>query len=428
MKKYQDKNVYEAAKERIKFVFENFEKVYVSFSGGKDSSVVLNLALDYMREHREKRKLGILFLDLEGQYSATINFIREILSENAEYLDVYWVCLPLNLRNSVSVFQPFWTCWDIDNRDKWVREYPDFPGVITEKNNPFPFFRKQMEFEEFVPEFGKWYSNGKKTACLVGIRSDESLNRYRTIKNRIKGKMCGKNWTTKISGEFYNVYPIYDWNVRDVWIGNAKLGWKYNSLYDQFYKAGVPLASQRICQPYGDDQRIGLNLYRVIEPATWAKVVNRVSGANFGNIYCGNRILGYRKVKLPKGHTWKSYCKMLLATLPKEMANHYRKKFKKFMLWWYRKGSPVDEESLSELPPEAVATDKKSPYLETIVRYKRIPDCLDNGLEQKKLAPTWRRMCACILKNDYICVGLSFSQTKHQQERMKQLIEKYRNL
>ena len=67
MKKYQDKNVYEAAKERIKFVFENFEKVYVSFSGGKDSSVVLNLALDYMREHREKRKLGILFLDLEGQ-------------------------------------------------------------------------------------------------------------------------------------------------------------------------------------------------------------------------------------------------------------------------------------------------------------------------------------------------------------------------
>ena len=119
MKKYQDKNVYEAAKERIKFVFENFEKVYVSFSGGKDSSVVLNLALDYMREHREKRKLGILFLDLEGQYSATINFIREILSENAEYLDVYWVCLPLNLRNSVSVFQPFWTCWDIDTENRW---------------------------------------------------------------------------------------------------------------------------------------------------------------------------------------------------------------------------------------------------------------------------------------------------------------------
>ena len=166
MKKYQDKNVYEAAKERIKFVFENFEKVYVSFSGGKDSSVVLNLALDYMREHREKRKLGILFLDLEGQYSATINFIREILLDNAEYLDVYWVCLPLNLRNSVSVFQPFWTCWDIDNRDKWVREYPDFPGVITEKNNPFRFSENRWSLKNLFPNLGNGIQTAKKQRAL----------------------------------------------------------------------------------------------------------------------------------------------------------------------------------------------------------------------------------------------------------------------
>ena len=112
-----------------------------------------------------------------------------------------------------------------------------------------------------------------------------------------------------------------------MWVGNSKCGWKYNRLYDLFYKAGVSLAAQRICQPYGDAQRIGLNLYRVIAPATWARVVNRVSGANFGNIYSGNRILGYRKVRLPKGHTWKSYCKLLLATLPAPMAEHYVKKF-----------------------------------------------------------------------------------------------------
>lgn len=428
MKKYLNKNVYEAAKERTAFIFKNFERIYVSFSGGKDSSVLLNIALDYMRANKIKRKIGVLFLDLEGQYSMTIDYVREMLTENADLLEPYWICLPLTLRNAVSVFQPFWTCWDLENRDKWVREYPDGPGVITEANNPFPFFKYQMEFEEFVPEFGKWYANGKKTACLVGIRSDESLNRYRTIKNFTKGTLNGKNWTTKISKYLYNAYPIYDWNVRDVWVGNAKCGWKYNRLYDLFYKVGVSLASQRICQPYGDDQRIGLNLYRVIEPATWAKVVNRVSGANFGNIYSGNRILGYRKVRLPKGHTWKSYCKLLLATLPAPMAEHYIKKFKRFMLWWYRNGSPVDDESLKDLPEEAVKTEKKSPYFETIVRYKKIPDCLDNGLEQKKCAPTWRRMCACILKNDYLCSGLSFSQTKRQQARLRELIEKYRNL
>lgn len=428
MKKYLDKNVYEASNERIKFVFANFEKIYVSFSGGKDSSVLLNLVVDYMRKKRIKRKIGVLFIDLEGQYSITIDFIREIFDAFADMIEPYWCCLPLTLRNAVSVFQPFWTCWDLNNRDKWVREYPDFPNLITEQNNPFPFFRKQMEFEEFVPEFGNWYAGGKKTACLVGIRSDESLNRYRTIKNYSKEKLCGKNWTTKISRNLYNAYPIYDWTVRDIWVGNGKMAWKYNRLYDMFYKAGVPLASQRICQPYGDDQRKGLNLYRAIEPETWAKLVNRVSGANFGNIYCGNRILGYRNVKLPAGHTWKSYCKLLLSTLPKELSNHYKRKFKRFILWWYKRGSPVDDESLKELPPEAVLTGKKSPYMEAIVRYKKIPDFLDNGFEQKKLAPTWRRMCICILKNDHLCSGLSFSQTKQQQLRMKELMEKYRNL
>ena len=285
-----------------------------------------------------------------------------------------------------------------------------------------------MEFEEFVPAFGEWYSQGKKTACLVGIRSDESLNRFRTIRNFTKETLNGKNWTTKTTPHMYNVYPIYDWNVRDIWIANGKFNWQYNKLYDIFYKAGVSLAMQRICQPYGDDQRKGLNLYRIVEPTTWAKLVNRVSGANFGNIYCGNRILGYRNVKLPKGHSWKSYCKMLLATLPTELANHYRRKFKKFMLWWYKKGSPVDDESLKMLPEDAVITSRKSPYMETIVRYKSIPDSLDNGFEQKRIAPSWRRMCICILKNDHLCTSLSFSQTKNQQARMRELLEKYRKL
>ena len=45
------------------------------------------------------------------------------------------------------------------------------------------------------------------------------------------------------------------------------------------HKAGVKLSLQRICQPYGDDQRRGLWLFHLIEPETWAKVVARVNGA-----------------------------------------------------------------------------------------------------------------------------------------------------
>lgn len=429
MKKYLEKNVYEASQDRLKFIFDNFEKIYVSFSGGKDSSVVLHLVIDYIKKNSINRKIGVLFLDLEGQYELTIHYIKETLETNLDYIIPYWVCLPLNLRNAVSVYQPFWCCWEKQQQDKWIRQMPDLPYIINESNNPFDFYKYRMEFEEFVPEFGKWFGSGKLTACLVGIRSDESLNRYRTIVSETKETLNGYKWTTQISENLYNCYPIYDWTTEDLWTANARFNWPYNKLYDMFYKAGISIHKMRICQPYGDDQRIGLNLFKVIEPQTWAKVVNRVSGANFGNIYCGNKILGYRNVKLPAGHTWKSYTKLLLNSLPTGAKYNYIQRFKKFIKYWHRNGSVVSD--ISNLPPDAVLTDIKTNRGhkdKPLVRYKRIPDCLDCRTESSKSAPTWRRMAICILKNDHLCKTLSFTQTQNQVERQKELIEKYRSL
>ena len=430
-KMYLNKNVYEAALERIGIVFNDFEKVCVSFSGGKDSGVLLSLTLDYMREHNIKKKIGVLFIDLEGQYKVTIQYIKEMLEENADLIEPYWVCLPINLRNAVSVYEPFWCCWEPGLEDKWIRPFPDFP-VIKDQNH-FPFYKYRMEFEEFVPEFNSWFAGDKKTACLVGIRSDESLNRYRTIVSQSKETYKGMGWTTRstVNPNVYSCFPIYDWRTEDVWAVNGKNGWKYNPLYDLFYKAGVSIHEMRICQPYGDDQRIGLDLFRIIEPETWARVVNRVSGANFGNIYAGNKVLGYRHVDLPEGHTWKSYTKLLLASLPKETRDNYVERFIKFMRYWNKKGCPIREECYDLLPPEAEVLPEKATrgkgdkYL---VRYKKIPDYLDSALEANKNAPTWRRMAICILKNDHLCKSLSFTQTKNQVERMKRLIEKYKNL
>jgi predicted phosphoadenosine phosphosulfate sulfurtransferase len=425
-KKYLTKNVYEAAVERIDFIFKNFERIYISFSGGKDSSVMLNLAIDYMRQHKITKKVGVLFIDLEGQYKITIDYIKDILIKHSDLFDVYWCCLPLNLRNSLSVFQPFWTPWDLSNKDKWIREYPDYP-CITEENNDFKWFKKNMEFEEFIYKFGDWYSDGKKTACLVGIRSDESFNRFRTIAISKKTMLSNLNWTTKVSNakKLYACYPIYDWKNKDIWVANYKFDWEYNGLYDLFYKAGLKLDQMRICQPYGDDQRIGLNLFRIIEPETWARVVNRVSGANFGNIYCGSRLLGYKRIKLPKGHTWESYTKMLLATLPRAIATTYKKKFAKFIKHWRYTGSTMDP---SLMPEEASLSGKLSTRGRKnlpLVIYKRIPDKLPFWAESKKLGPSWRRMAICILKNDMLCRSLSFSQTKNQRERMQILMDKY---
>lgn len=430
-KKYLELNVYDAANDRIDYIFKNFEKIYVSFSGGKDSGVMLNLVTDYIRKNNITNKIGVLIVDLEGQYKLTMDYINETIEKNLDIIEPFWICLPLNLRNATSVFQPFWTCWDKEQQDKWVRDMPNYNYVLNSNNHKFSFFRESMEFEEFVPEFGEWYSEGKKTACLVGIRSDESLNRYRTIASSDKEMLNNYKWTTRVTESVYNCYPIYDWNVEDIWVGNGLKEWDYNKLYDMFWKAGLTLANQRICQPYGDDQRIGLNLFRVIEPETWAKVVNRVSGANFGNIYCGNKILGYRKVNLPAGHTWKSYTKLLLSTLPDELSEHYKKKFIKFMKYWNKKGCPVNDDFIGDDSIGAIVLDRLSTRGKKDKRllvWKKINDKLDGHYEAKKLAPTWRRMAVCILKNDHMCKSMSFGQTKNQQQRMKQLLVKYKNI
>lgn len=389
---FQDENVYDAANRRLDVIFSEFPKVYVSFSGGKDSSVLLNLALKKAEEHN-RLPLDVMFIDLEGQYKHTIDHIIEMMSLPG--VRAHWICLPLNLRNAVSQSNPYWLCWDPDRKDVWVRDMPDHPSVISDSSY-YPFFKKGMEFEEFVSGFSEWFSGGDvETACLVAIRADESLNRFRTIKNDKKRKFKNYGWSTQMSDVTYNFYPVYDWKAEDIWAANGKFGFKYNAIYDLMYLAGVPMRSMRLCQPYGDDQKNGLYLFKLLEPETWERVVSRVEGANFGNRYAGNRALGNRHVLLPPGHTHKTYAKFLLSTMPPHIAKHYRQKIFKF-LNWHRKHA------------------KKTGYT-------HIPDFTDSKLETAKKAPSWRRICKVLLRNDYWCYGLSFGPTKRQYERQLEM-------
>jgi len=321
-------DVLSAAKKRISYIFDNFNKVYISFSGGKDSTVMFHL----VAEEAIKRnvKFGVLFIDLEAQYSKTIESSTKMFEEYKDTIDLHWCCLPIKLRNGVSNFEPTWCCWDDDKKDLWVRELPNHKNVIHDTSF-YPWFKKKMEFEEFIILWGEWYSKKELCAGFIGIRADESLNRFRTICTFKKETFNNKRWTTRIIDNLYNVYPIYDWKTSDIWVYHGKNKGKiHNEIYDMMEMAGVPLSKQRLCQPFGDDQRKGLWLYHILEPYTWYKLISRVNGANSGSLYIqetGN-ITGYNKISKPEGHTWKSFFMLLYSTMPRVTQKHYMPRLK----------------------------------------------------------------------------------------------------
>lgn len=381
-KVYQEKSVLQASIERISIAFDRLEKLYVSFSGGKDSTVMMHLVLAEAK--RRNRKVGVLIIDLEAQYTATIKHISEMVETYKGNIDLHWFCGELLLRNAVSDYEPKWVCWDESKKDIWVRQKPELESDLSQ----YPFYIPKMEFEELMVIFGKWYSQGKSCGAFIGIRSDESLHRYRAITSRKDGLMLDDyRWTTKIAKDVFNVYPIYDWRTEDIWLFHAKnkdLG--YNKIYDLMTRAGVKFSNQRLCQPFGDDQKKGLWLYHILEPDTWYKLLNRVSGVNSGALYCqdSGNINGNTKITKPDGYSWKEYTNFLLRTLPVKMQENYRSKFEKFIACWKKRG------------------------------YVSIPDEAPGELEAKQWAPSWRRMCRCILRNDYYCKGLGQVQPKSE--------------
>lgn len=369
-------DVLTAARRRIAQVFDDFPRIYVSFSAGKDSGVMLHLVMD--EAIKRGRKVGVLFIDLEAQYKLTIEYATAMFERYAEHIDPYWVALPIHLRNAVSQFEPQWVCWQPGREADWVRK-PRSMSITDE--GFFPFFRRAMEFEEFTPAFGQWYAQGKLCACFVGIRSDESLNRYRTIAGR-KSTFEGRQWMTWCGDHLYNAYPIYDWRTEDIWTYNGRFSAPYNRLYDRMHQAGLTIHQARICQPYGDDQRRGLWLYHIIEPETWGRVVARVNGANQGALYVqeSGNVLGYRSINKPHHLSWQQFAEMILGSMPPATADHYKNKIAVFLKWYADRGYPRG------IPDAGSATDRD--------------------------APSWTRICKALLRNDYWCKGLSFSQNK----------------
>lgn len=335
-KKFLNKNVYEASLERIHYIFQNFDNIQISFSSGKDSGVLLNLVKEVAKFYKNKY-ISIIFVDLEAIYQKMVdyafyeyNLIKKIKDDNN--WKFYWICLPLTLKNSISVFEPFFICWDENKKDKWIHDIPNF--AINKNNHDFEFYNKNINFIEFMKNFSNWLAkkNNSKVASLIGIRTQESIHRWNAIKGKYKKNIYQNiSWSTKINDNLINFYPIYDWQFEDIWKYYSQFNIKYNEIYNFFYLKGIEYEKMRVCYAFGYKQREGLFLYHELESETYNKIINRVNGVGFYNLYHDENIVGFKNNYIkPKNLNWEEYVNFIIKTLPKISANKYLKKINSF--------------------------------------------------------------------------------------------------
>lgn len=422
-------NVYEAVQRRLRIIFDYFDYVYVSFSGGKDSGVLLNLCIDYIRQNAPGRKLGVFHMDYEVQYSQTTEYVRKMLASNSDILEVYHCCVPFKVSTCTSMHQTYWRPWDPDKKDIWVREMPD--NAMTAKD--FDFFTQEMWDYDFQFLFASWIRQQKrckKICAIVGIRAQESFNRWRAIHSEKNYRHLNYfKWTHKFDNYTYNAYPLHDWKTTDIWTAYGKLGWEYNKLYDLYYQAGVPLNRQRVASPFISQAIHALALYKAIDPDMWGRMISRVNGVNFAGLYGRTKAMGWKNITCPKGFSWKEYMYFLLDTLPKDVRENYLNKLHVSIRFWREHGGCLADETIEKLRKAGVEftvgdhtayhTDKKP------VRMEYLDDI---NITEFQEIPTYKRVCICILKNDHACKYMGFTLTKQEKERRERIMKKYQSL
>ena len=263
--------VFEAALERLRFVFDNCDDIIVSMSGGKDSTVVFELALTIAAE-RDRLPLKVYWLDQEAEWRATSDYMHSIMSRP----DVrpFWFQIPFRLSNSLSFSNNFLNCWAEADRAKWIREQD--PRSI--KVNPLPALDRFHDLVERLPS--QCDCAGKQhVGVLVGMRAVESANRRLQL-TESAAYFKGITWCRKPIANTRVFWPLYDWHDRDIWTAIGSHGWPYNRIYDAQFKYGVPAQEMRVSALIHETAWRSIEALQETEPDMYNRYLGRVEGVN----------------------------------------------------------------------------------------------------------------------------------------------------
>jgi predicted phosphoadenosine phosphosulfate sulfurtransferase len=310
-KKIIDRTCYELAIERIEHAYDAFDNIVVQFSGGKDSTAVLELTLKEA-EKRNRLPLKVMFFDEEAIPIQTVEYVERRRQDPR--IDLEWYCVPIELRNACSKSDPTWYAWAPEDKDKWVRPLPE--GAIT--STPFTD-GVPKEKRPGVPDLAikimtqkEW---GGSTAQLLGIRADESLSRFWSVSHRSE-----YNYVINVAPGLSKVLPIYDFRTEDVWTAPALFKWDYNHAYDLMEMLGIPPSQQRCAPPFGEEPLGGLWVFAQAFPEIWDKMIERAPGVATAARYAKTELYGnVGGLSKPPGMKWSKFIYDTLAEHPESI-------------------------------------------------------------------------------------------------------------
>lgn len=321
-------DVYTAAQMRVTALFDQYETLVVDFSGGKDSTVALHLALAEAQQRH--RPLHVALSDEEAIDPDTLSYLEAVAAWPE--LTFHWCCAPVQ-HTLQGQHRQLWTCWDEAAEDVWIREPPASALMTHAAWTPGMSLSALMDS---VPA-----PTDHPICHIVGIRCEESWNRRRAL-------LQAGSYVTRQGNHLY-AKPIYDWKTTDVWAVIKREGWPYSAYYDKAKRLNLARFNTRVA-PIGNVSSCGrMHLWAQLYPVFWDRVLRRLPELDSMARY-GRTRLYHKSFDKPAGHTWQEWTWTLVSTLPVDTQTYFRHEIARELVRWDRVHSmPYPEEVYSEI-------------------------------------------------------------------------------